>query len=270
MCPNCRAFITTDDKVCPYCDMKLGPRAIDVRDPGALVGGLIPHARFLTVLILLFNGGLYAATMLYSMNAGNPSALTDIDTRTLVLFGGKFGPVFGSQWWRLITAGFLHGGIIHILMNSWVMLDLGAAVEETYGAARMGVIYIASTVAGFALSAWWSPSVPSIGASAGIFGLIGAMIAYGTLQRSAVGNMIRSHYMRWAVYGLAIGLLGFRIDNGAHIGGLAGGFAIAMIAGSLPSNETMDWIWNVLAALTGVLTAYAFLQMYLTFQEYSR
>jgi len=271
MCSNCRAFITTDDKVCPYCDQPVGPRAIDLRAPDALIGGLVPHARFLTMLLLLFNSGLYAATMLYSMNSGNASALTDIDVRTLILFGGKYGPAVAvGQWWRLITAGFLHGGLFHILMNSWVLFDLGAAVEETYGAARMWVIYIVATITGFGLSYWWS-AYPSVGASAGIFGLIGAMIAFGAIRGSAIGKMIRTHYTRWAMYGLVIGLLpGFRIDNAAHLGGLAGGFAVAYLAGTINLREMGDKIWNGLAVLAALVTAWSFLQMFLTFQEFTK
>lgn len=271
MCPNCRAFITIDDKVCPYCDMKLGPRAVDLRNPSALVGGLIPHARFVTVLLLMFNSGLYVATVLLSMNAGNAGALMDVDVRTLILFGGKYGPaVAAGQWWRLITAGFLHGGLIHILMNSWVLFDLGAAVEETFGAARMWVIYIVATFTGFWASNWWS-AYPSVGASAGIYGLIGAMIAYGTLRRSAAGQMLKTHYSRWAVYGLIIGLLpGFRIDNAAHLGGLAGGFAVAYLAGKVNLREVGEKLWEALALAGLLLTAYCFIQMFLTFQEYSK
>jgi len=62
MCPQCRAFITTSDKVCPYCNTKVGPRAVEQRDPGPILGGLIPHAQFVTSMILLLNFGLYAAT----------------------------------------------------------------------------------------------------------------------------------------------------------------------------------------------------------------
>ena len=64
MCPNCRAFITTSDRVCPYCDASVGPRAIDRRSPGDLLGGLIPHARFITFTIMLVNFGLYIAMMI--------------------------------------------------------------------------------------------------------------------------------------------------------------------------------------------------------------
>ena len=58
--------------------------------------------------------------------------------------------IFLGQWWRLVTAGFLHGGLFHILMNSWVLFDLGAQVEQVYGARRMLVFYFVSTVGGFA------------------------------------------------------------------------------------------------------------------------
>ena len=55
MCPNCRAFITTQDKVCPYCNERVGPRAAERRNPGAILGGFIPHARFVTMIILTIN-----------------------------------------------------------------------------------------------------------------------------------------------------------------------------------------------------------------------
>ena len=145
-----------------------------------------------------------------------------------------------GQWWRLVTAGFLHGGLMHILMNSWVLFDLGAQVEEVYGPSRMMVIYFVSTVCGFLASMFWSPMVPSIGASAGIIGLIGTMIALGMMHRSALGAAIRGVYVRYAVYVLLFGLLPFfSIDNAAHIGGLAGGFVVARLA-ALP-RLTNDW-----------------------------
>ena len=82
-----------------------------------------------------------------------------------------------GEWWRLLTAGFLHGGLFHILMNSWVLFDLGAQVEEIYGTSRYLVFYFIATVTGFLASAVFSGAL-SIGASAGIFGLIGAMIGF--------------------------------------------------------------------------------------------
>jgi rhomboid protease GluP len=270
MCPNCRAFITADDKVCPYCEAKIGPRAIDVRNPSDYLGGLIPHGRFTTIIILTINMGLYLATMLYSMRSGNEAALTDLDGQTLLVFGAKYGPlVWAGQYWRLLTAGFLHGGLIHIFMNTWVLYDLGAQVEELYGTSRMVVIYLVSTVVGFLASALWFGGL-SIGASAGIFGLIGAMIAVGVRSRSALGDAIRSMYMRWAIYGLLFGLMPFlRIDNAAHLGGLAGGFIVGYVAGlpGLLPHSLKERIWNWGAAAMVALTGAAFFEMYLTFRS---
>ena len=215
MCPQCRAFITTDDKVCPYCDAPVGPRAIEIRNPGEALGGLIPQAHFTTVLILLINAGLYVATAVYSMQAGR-GGFADLDSQTLFFFGAKMRlAVEGGQWWRLITAGFLHGGIIHIGMNSWVLYDLGAQVEEAYGTARFLVIYFLTSIAGFYLSMLWNPGI-SVGASAALFGLIGAMIALGTRSKTGYGQAMRSFYVRWAVYGMAMGFLFPAVDNAAH------------------------------------------------------
>lgn len=263
MCPHCRAFITTSDRVCPYCSTKVGPRAIDTRNPRDILGGFIPHARFTTSIILLINFGLFGATVLSSMRQGNADALMGVDGRTLFEFGAKFRQALQmGQWWRLVTAGFLHGGLIHILMNSWVLFDIGAQVEEIYGWARMIVFYFAATVFGFYLSAVWSAGL-SVGASAGIFGLIGAMIALGVRNRAhPMGAAIRGLYVRWAVYGLMMGFLP-GIDNAAHIGGLAGGFTLAYVAGTPKLVETFaDRFWRAAAYGAMALTAYSFFRMY--------
>ncbi len=264
MCPHCRAFITTKDRVCPYCETVVGPRAVDARNPKDLLGGFIPHARFVTTIILLINFGLYAATAVYSMRAG-AGGFMDIDGRTLFDFGAKYRAAIQlGQWWRLITAGFLHGGAMHILMNSWVLFDIGAQVEEAYGAARLWVFYLAATVFGFYASAVWSAGL-SVGASAGIFGLIGAMIALGVRHgQHPMGAAIRGLYVRWAIYGLVLGLLpGLRIDNAAHIGGLAAGFVVAYVAGTPKAVDTWrEQIWKIAAYLCVALTALSFYDMY--------
>ena len=262
MCPHCRAFITQSDRVCPYCNEAVGPRAIDRREPGQILGGFIPHARFTTTIILLINFGLYIATYVYGNSVGEGQAL--------VAFGAKQGILIMRyhQWWRLVTAGFLHGGIFHILMNSWVLFDLGAQVEEVYGTSRMIVIYFVSTVCGFFFSTMWTTAL-SVGSSAGIFGLIGAMIALGVMHRSALGDQIRGLYVRWAVYGLVFGLLPFfAVDNAAHIGGLTGGFVVAYFAG-LPklTDGGRERLWRFLAVISVALIMLAFLEMYLWFSR---
>jgi len=250
MCPNCRAFVTTSDRVCPYCDMQLGTRAVDRRNPGEILGGLIPQARFTTILILLINFGLYLAEML------NPHS-------GLQQWGASVpAPMMQGQWWRLITAGFLHGGVLHILMNSWVLFDLGAEVEQIYGTSRLIIFYIVSTVTGF----WASSHIGfhfSVGSSAGIFGLIGAMLAFGVTDKSSLGSAVKSLYMRWVIYGLVLSFIP-GVDFWAHIGGLAGGF----VAGFLASTPRARMMWKepvirVLAGVCIVITLAAFGMLYL-------
>jgi rhomboid protease GluP len=267
MCPHCRAFITNKDRTCPYCNESVGTRAIDRRNPAALLGGIIPHARFTTVVILVINFGLFLATALYSMGAGNGGDFWGIDVVTLVKFGAKYNVLARGEWWRLVTAGFLHGGLLHILMNSWVLFDLGPQVEEIYGTSRMLVIYFVSNVVGFYLSAVWSPAIPSVGASAALMGLIGAMIALGVRHQNPLGSSIRQTYIRWAIYIILFGLLpGLHVDNAAHIGGLAAGFGTAYLAG-LPRLEG-SWtekLWRGASWVCILLTAVSFLKMYLWF-----
>ncbi len=247
MCPNCRAFVTTNDRVCPYCDVQLGPRAIDRRDPGQILGGLIPQVRFTTVMILVINTALYIGSSL---------------NQDLVNAGASLpAPMMRGQWWRLITAGFLHGNIFHILMNSWVLFDLGAEVELIYGTSRLIVFYFVSTITGFWLSSHVGFHV-SVGSSAGIFGLIGAMLAFGVTDKSSLGVMVKSVYGRWLIYCVVLSFLP-GVDFWAHAGGFAGGF----IAGWLASTPRARLMWKepLLRGLAGIsiaVTCFAFLMLY--------
>lgn len=250
MCPNCRAFITTSDKVCPYCEIRLGARAVDQRNPGQILGGVIPQARFTTVMILLINAALFMVQYFLPQ-----SGITE---------AGQSVPavLMQGQWWRLVTAGFLHGGILHILMNSWVLFDLGAEVEMLYGTSRFIVFYFVSTVTGFAVSSHIGGHF-SLGSSAGIFGLIGAMLAFGFTDRTSLGAQVKSLYMRWVIYGLVLSFIP-GVDFWAHLGGIAGGF----VAGWLASTPRARLMWKepLLRALAGIciaLTVVAFGMMYM-------
>jgi len=250
MCPHCRAFITTKDRVCPYCNETVAP-PVRSRTPGPILGGMIPHARFNTVIILLINTALFLAM---EINPRVGSA------------GAMFAPgIENGQWWRLITAGFLHGGVLHILMNSWALFDLGAMVEEMYGSSRMLVIYFVSNIAGFYLSYRMGNGV-SVGASAALFGLIGCMIALGIRERSSIGSSIRGMFIRWAIYGLMFSFLP-GIDIWAHIGGLIGGFAIGYVAGEPREGAPVEKLWRVAAWFAIVITLGSFAEMYLWFSS---
>jgi rhomboid protease GluP len=152
-------------------------------------------------------------------------------------------------------------------MISWVLYDLGAQVEQVYGTPRFLALYFAGTVGGFYLSATLHPAVVSVGASAGIMGLIGAMIAFGVANRSSVGTAIRNFYGRWVIYIIAFGLIpGFNVDNWAHIGGLATGFVIGYAAGTpVRSSAAREGAWRVAAAVCVLLTVWSFFLVYRNF-----
>ena len=269
MCPNCRAFIEISDRVCPYCGVQLGPRAIDLRR-SQFADSFIPRANMTSAAILTLNVAFFLLELFVNATVfhGTPQ---NLGVQTLVAVGAKFGPfVAQGQYWRLLTAGFLHGGFLHIAMNSWVLFDLVGEVEQFYGTSRLIFVYVFSTVTGFWLSLFWSPGVPSVGASAACFGLIGIMLAMGLRQQRSdpMAQAVRNYYGRWAIYAVIFSFLpGFNTDIAAHVGGLAGGFAVGFAAGlpGLPGT-TREKVWNALAALAVLATLYAFLQDFLSFQ----
>lgn len=272
MCPNCRAFITTSDRVCPYCNVQLGPRAVDMRST-QLAASLLPRANLTSLIILIINVMFFLIELIvnYRVFNGLPE---DLKIQTVVYVGAKFAPlIYAGQYWRLITAGFLHGGFLHIAMNSWVLFDLVGEVEQFYGTNRLIVAYVFSTFTGFLLSLLWRPGVPSLGASAACFGLIGIMLAMGVRRRSdPLAQAVRAFYGRWAIYALLFSFLpGFGIDIAAHVGGLAGGFLIGLVGGlpGLP-NTSREVTWRILAGIAIAITVYAFWQDYRSFEALLR
>ena len=267
MCPNCRAFITTSDRVCPYCGVQLGPRAVDLRS-SAFALSFIPRASQTSAIILGINVVFFLLELVINYRVFN-SPPTDIGLRTMIAMGAKFTPfIAAGQYWRLITAGFLHGGFLHIAMNSYVLFDLVSEVEQFYGTSRLIVVYIFSTITGFYISMLWHPQSPSLGASAAAFGLIGIMLAVGLRQRSdPMSQAIRSYYGKWAIYAVVFSFLPGGIDLGAHLGGLAGGFALGLVAGlpGRPGTPTEN-LWKTLAGVALGLTVYAFIMDFVSFR----
>jgi rhomboid protease GluP len=169
-------------------------------------------------------------------------------TPSLFLFGASGGiPVFQyDRWWTVLSAGWLHSGVLHILFNMMWVRQLGPACADLYGAGRMILIYTVAGVTGFAASsvAWlFVGGIPilggagfTVGASAPIFGLLGAIVLYG--QRSG-SSMTKREGLRYALMLGVFGLIMPGIDNWAHAGGFAGGWLMAKILDPLKP-ERMD------------------------------
>ncbi|HEU0120093.1 MAG TPA: rhomboid family intramembrane serine protease [Bryobacteraceae bacterium] len=211
---------------------------------------LMPNGKMATALLLLVNCAFFAA-----MHTSNSQALAQ--------YGAKWVPaIVHGDWYRLITAGYLHVQGVHILMNMIGLYNLGPLTEEIYGTGRMFTAYTVATVTGFALSSVWTPLSPSLGASAGLFGLLGALIAVGIHSKSFIARHLQQQCLLNAAIGFAMGGMMSMVDNAAHLGGLAGGFAVAYFSGFPQSSDAQrNKIWNVAGGLSLLVTGYSFYQL---------
>lgn len=149
------------------------------------------------------------------------------------LFGDKDNQLIHSgQWWRFITPIFLHGSLLHLGSNSLFLYILGSQMEQIYGSKRYFLVYMTAGIFSFIVSYIYS-SVPSLGASGALFGLVGAGMVFPVRFRALVPEQARSQILSQllftAVVNLALGAYpGSHIDNGAHMGGLIGGAFTAL------------------------------------------
>jgi rhomboid protease GluP len=162
-----------------------------------------------------------------------------------------------GRWWTLVTAIYLHGSLLHILFNVLWIRQLGPGVEELYGPARLVIIFTVSGVMGFVVSNFLG--VPfTVGASGSIFGLLGAMIAYGRRRGGAFGAMVLRQYGQWALVMFVLGFFMSGVNNLAHAGGFVGGFLSGLVLSFSDRREGSAAERTVAAVLIG-LTAVAVL-----------
>lgn len=159
-------------------------------------------------------------------------------TTTLVQLGAKFDPlILEGEWWRFFTAMFLHIGFLHLFMNSLALFYLGGAVERIFGSSRFLLIYFVAGLFGSVASFVFNDNI-SAGASGAIFGLFGALLYFGMRNKRLFFRTFGSSVIVILIINLIFGFAVPMVDNGAHIGGLAGGFAAAAIVG-LPNRKVL-------------------------------
>lgn len=274
VCTSCGTLVGVNDDRCYSCGR---------RNPG--LWGFGPMLRrfgndlgFVN-LVVYGCSALYAAMLLLTamiggdiMGGGNLFGILAPHFNVSLAFGASgYRPVFEfGMWWTVLSAGWLHGSILHILFNMMWVRQLGPAVADTYGAGRMVIIYTVACIAGFVLSTaafLLFPFMPipflrggyqTLGASAPIFGLLGALVYYG---RRAGSSLIGGQALQYA---LVLGLFGFimpGIDNYAHGGGFLGGYLAGRLLDPLRP-ERIDHL--AIAAVCVALTALAVLASLLT------
>lgn len=267
MCPSCRGLIERNASVCPLCGSAVRPaRARGSSDSGSnKILGVIPIPGTATALLIAVNMAMFGITWYLSQvrasaSAGGSAGFADIDPSIVVSLGAKFRPyVYAGQWWRLVTAMFLHLGLLHIFMNMWCLVDLGPMVESTFTKTKFIVLYLVTGVAGFALSVFWSSGV-SAGASAPIMGLIGILIGV-SFHHGGLGRAYRSQLWRWVIYILVLGII-FPFDNAAHIGGLVSGLVLGyLVPEGEPDTRRGEILWNTLSVFSVLVIAGSFALM---------
>jgi membrane associated rhomboid family serine protease len=183
------------------------------------------NGRSLTRALVWINVAVFAAMTLTGVSPLSPSS------GELLKWGGNIGPLsLGPQPWRLLTANYLHAGIIHLGFNMWCLWNLGMLAERIFDRRTYFLVYTASGLAGSLLSAWGHPMIVGVGASGAIFGLAGALIGalyFGRLPipEGALRGTLKS-LLSFAGYNLLFGAVVPGIDNLAHIGGFLTGFAV--------------------------------------------
>lgn len=257
VCASCGSLVGVNDDRCYTCGR---------RNPGLWGFGPVLR-RFgndlgFVALVVYGCSVLYAATLLVtvlqgqSLFSGSIFSILGPSVYALQLFGASGAyPVFAfGRWWTVLSAAWLHGGLLHILFNMMWVRQLGPAVADIYGAGRMVIVYTVASITGFLLSSFMGAYVPipffsggtlTIGASAPIFGLLGCLVYYG---RRSGSSMVHSEALGYAVTLFVMGLILPGVDNSAHAGGFAGGYLAGMWLDPLKP-ERMDHLVGAVICL---------------------
>lgn len=234
LCVSCGQLVGVNDERCYNCG-RWNPALWGYAGTIRKLGGDFGFVKLLLVGCV----GLYLATLAIDpsgIRMGGTLSFLSPSIRGLFLFGASGAiPVFSyDRWWTVLSAGWLHGGLLHIAFNMMWVRNLAPVTAEIYGAGRMIIIYTISCIAGFALSSvtgylplpgFLQGASVTVGASAPIFGLLGALVYSG--KRGASSSVGRQAWS-FAVILFIFGLVFPGVDNYAHGGGFLGGYVASM------------------------------------------
>lgn len=224
LCPRCRKIIGSGESHCSWCGTSRS-------NPfWALIG--VAGNNWVTGSILTVNILFFGLSLLLSTKVDPSSGFLSPGRNSLLLLGAS-GTVpidhFG-RYWTLVSANYLHGGILHLLFNLMALRQLAAWVVNEYGSSRMFVIYTLGGVAGYLVS--YFAGVPfTVGASAALCSLIGALLFYGKSRGGSHGRMVYREIGGWALSISIFGLIFPGINNWAHGGGVLAGIALGALLG---------------------------------------
>jgi rhomboid protease GluP len=261
LCPNCRKLISTDESRCPYCG---------ISRPGSWWKNSVWTRVFLGTdqlirTIIYANLGMYVISLLLNpWSTGlslNPFSFLSPANKSLLLLGatGTIPIDHLHRWWTLVSANYLHGGVLHILFNMVAFRQIAHLVLREYGTYRMLILYTLSGVTGFFVSYLAGVSF-TIGASAAVCGLIGATLYYGKSRGGVYGQAIFRQIGGWAFGLFLFGLLVPGVNNWGHGGGICAGVILGLLLGyqeRARENLYHRILAGVCVALTVLILAWA-------------
>ena len=232
LCPNCKKLISISEKKCPYCG---------TANPAAWWKNNIWTRGFSNPYLLVksiigVNIGIYVISLLLNPKgfglALNPLTFLSPSGQVLELLGatGKVPIDAYQRYWTLVSANYLHAGILHIFFNMAAFRQLGLLVSREYGAYRMFIIYTLGGVIGFFIS--YLAAVPwTIGASASVCSLAGALLYYGKSRGGVYGRALYKQIGIWVIILFLFGIMVPVINNWGHGGGIAAGIGLGFLLG---------------------------------------
>jgi rhomboid protease GluP len=266
LCPSCGTLVGATATKCHQCGASM---TFSFAAASKSLGRWMPQTSPVTYALLTICCVMFGLSMIitarmqgFAAPGGNPlgalMSLGGIATQVNYRLGASLPLAYNvGQPWRFITAIFLHGGILHIVFNMWVLMDIGPMVEEMYGSGRYLFLFIASGAAGYVLSSFVGNL--SVGASGSLLGLIGVLLAATTGRKSLAAQSLRSALIRWLVYIGVLGLVMRGTDNYAHLGGLAAGYLFGRVmANRQPADVSERRRADLLGWLAGIAVFVSF------------
>ncbi len=232
LCPACGTLVGSTATKCHQCGANM---TFSLAAASKSLGRFLPQTSPVTYVILAICCVMYALSFIITMKltggeglGGGIMGLGGIATQVNYRLGASLPLAYNlSQPWRFVTAIFLHGGLLHIGFNMWVLMDIGPMVEEMYGSARYLFLFVVTGVIGYLLSSFVGHL--SVGASGSLLGLIGVLLAATTGRKTTAAQALRSALIRWLIYIAVLGFLFSGTDNYAHFGGVLSGYVLGRL-----------------------------------------
>lgn len=228
LCPHCKHLIGSEETVCSWC-------GVSRSNPWWRLVGMTRGAAgadWLVKAIISANIIYFAVSLLMGTIYGEAGGFLSPGQTSLFNLGATGTvPIDGyGRLWTLVSASYLHGGLLHLIFNLMALRQIAPWVANEYGPSRMFSIYTLGGVFGYWVS--YMAGVPfTIGASAAVCSLIGCLLYYGKSRGGVYGSSVYREVSGWVVSLFVFGLVFPGINNWAHGGGILGGIIFGMLLG---------------------------------------